>query len=143
MGFSNRRNQRVFITAVFLLTALLMVPAALFAADTIPPTGTIAISKDNPYTKTTSVTLKLSARDTGSGVYQMTLSNDNSTWSTPEKYTTSKKWTLSSGDGPKTVYVKFSDKAGNWSMAYSDSITLDTKGPTITVTSPTEGEVIR
>ncbi len=134
---------RYKIAAIFLLALSLILSSAAFAADTTPPTGAIVISKDNPYTKTTSVTLKLSARDTGSGVYQMTLSNDNSTWSTPEKYTTSKKWTLSSGDGPKTVYVKFSDKAGNWSGAYSDSITLDTQGPSITVTSPTEDEVIR
>ena len=129
--------------AVLLLAASLILPSALFAADTTPPTGTIVISKDKPYTNTASVTLKLSARDTGSGISQMSFSSDNINWSTPARYSTSKKWTLSQGDGTKTVYAKFSDKPGNWSIAYSDSITLDTQGPSITVTSPKEGEVIR
>ena len=71
----------------------------------------------------------------------MQFSNDNSNWSTAEAYATSKSWSLASGDGTKTVYAKFSDVAGNWSNAVSNTITLDTtppSQPTInTVTSPT------
>jgi hypothetical protein len=68
----------------------------------------------------------------------MEFSNDNAVWSTPEDYNTSKMWTLSSGDGLKTVYVKFQDGAGNWSDAISDSITLQTVAP-ITTASPEGG----
>ena len=128
---------------ILLLAAYLIAPYALFAADTTPPTGTIVINNNKPYTNTALVTLTLSAKDSSSRVSQMQFSDDNITWSTPVKYARSKKWTLPQGDGTKTVYAKFSDKAGNWSIAYSDSITLDTQGPSITVTSPTEGEVIR
>ena len=110
--------------------------------DTTAPTGTIKINNDAQYTNSANVTLNLSATDTtGTGVSQMRFSNDNSGWSDPETYTTSKSWTLVSGDGSKTVYVKFKDVADNWSEAVSDSIILDTTVPTQptidSVTSPT------
>lgn len=38
-------------------------------------------------------------------------------------------WFLSAGDGPKTVYLKVRDRAGNLSAAFSDGITLDTVTP--------------
>ncbi len=44
----------------------------------------------------------------------MIISNDNKDWSDPEPYKTTKMWILSSGQGEKTVYVKFRDAAGNW-----------------------------
>lgn len=102
--------------------------------DTTPPTGTIKINNDAQYANSTSVTLTLSAQDNtgGSGLYQMKFSNDNTNWSTAEAYSTTKTWTLTSGDGVKTVYVKFSDNAGNWSLAYSDTITLDVTVPSTT-----------
>lgn len=38
-------------------------------------------------------------------------------------------WTLSSGDGEKTIYVRYRDEAGNESPEYSVTITLDTTAP--------------
>ena len=108
--------------------------------DTTPPTGTIKVNNDTAYTNQTQVSLNLAASDT-SGMDKMQFSNDNTNWSTPEVYSSVKTWNLSSGDGTKTVYVRFSDKAGNWSQSYSDSIILDTQAPlppTINpVTTPT------
>ena len=69
--------------------------------------------------------------DMGAGA-QMQFSNDNFTWSDPENYATTKNWTLSSGDGTKTVYVKFKDAAGNWSDVFSDTIILNSGGLTTT-----------
>ncbi|MCX5695018.1 MAG: hypothetical protein NT014_07895 [Candidatus Omnitrophica bacterium] len=109
------------------------------SADTTPPTGTIKINNDNPYTNSTAAVLTLSATDAESGMgsgAQMQFSNDNTNWSTPEAYATTKTWNLSVGDGTKTVYVKFKDAAGNWSGAYSDTIILDTINPVIIITSP-------
>jgi hypothetical protein len=113
-------------------------------SDTTPPTGTIKINSGAPYTNSISVTLALSAQDNpgGSGVSQMQFSNDNTTWSTPEVYATAKAWTLSSGDDTKTVYVKFKDVAGNWSVSYSATIILDTTPPQINITSPSDNQVI-
>jgi hypothetical protein len=56
----------------------------------------------------------------------MQFSNDDITYSTPEAYGTTKSWTLSPGDGTKTVYAKFKDVPGNWSTTYSDTIELRT-----------------
>lgn len=106
--------------------------------DTTPLVGTITINSGDIYTKYTSVTLTLSCTDTGGNCAQMQFSNDNTNWSSPEAHVTTKEWTLSSGDGTKTVYVKFSDNAGNWSTSYSDTIILDTIAP-VTTASPAGG----
>ncbi|MEK3916562.1 S-layer homology domain-containing protein [Paenibacillus sp. FSL H7-0331] len=51
--------------------------------------------------------------EAGSGVEKMRFSNDNVNWSDWEPYSTTKAWTLTDGDGTKTVYMKLKDKAGN------------------------------
>lgn len=90
--------------------------------DKTPPTGSITINSNNTCAFQASVTLNLSATDDLSGVDKVLFSNDNATWSTPQAYTGAKAWTLLPGDGEKTVYAKFIDKAGNESIVYSDSI---------------------
>ncbi len=97
--------------------------------DTTAPSGSILINSGAAYTNSTAVNLTLSASDSGSGVYQMRFSNDNSSWSAWEAYATSKSWTLTSGDGTKTVYVQYSDNLGNVSGSFNDSIYLDTVAP--------------
>ena len=105
--------------------------------DTTAPTGTIVINGGAVYTKSDVVNIALSASDT-TGVSSMQFSNDAATWTTPESYATNKSWTLASGDGTKTVIVRFCDVSGNWSDAVSATILLDTSVPTTTV-SPGEG----
>ena len=76
--------------------------------DATPPLGSVSINSGATYATSTSVTLTLSAVDgSGSGVVYMCFSNDGSSWSAWENYGTSKSWTLSAGDGTKTVYVKY------------------------------------
>ncbi len=103
--------------------------------DTTAPTGSVKINGGAAQTAAAAVTLTLAATDgTGSGVATLSYSTDNgSTWSTPAAFVASKQITLPSGDGSKTVQVKFTDKAGNTSGAYSASIILDTTPPTGTV----------
>ena len=110
--------------------------------DTTPPVGTVTVNGAATVTNTTAVTLTLSATDDSGTVTQMKFSNDGASYSTAEPYGTSKSWTLTSGDGTKTVYVKFADAAGNWSAATTDTITLDTTPPQLTITSPADGSVI-
>lgn len=92
-------------------------------ADVTPPTGSIVINNGAEYTQSAIVSLILNASDNGSGISTMQFSNDNTVWSTPEPYATTKAWLLSPGDRTKTVYVKFTDNAGNSSIA-SDTIVL-------------------
>jgi hypothetical protein len=76
----------------------------------------------------------------------MQFSDDNQNWSDWEEYATSKTYTLPSGDGKKTVYVRFKDSAGYISETVSDSIILDTTAPTednlVIYEAPAENEVI-
>jgi YD repeat-containing protein len=98
--------------------------------DPIPPTGEVTVNNGDPYTTSDTVTLNLSASDTGSGIFQMRFSNDGSTWSNWEAYATSKTWTLATGSGSKTVYAQFKDNAENISTSSTDIIVLDTDPPT-------------
>jgi hypothetical protein len=100
--------------------------------DTTAPTGTIKINNDSQYANSTAVTLNLSASDNlgGSGLDQMQFSNEKTAWSSPKNYAVTTVWSLASGDGTKTVWAKFKDTAGNWSIAeIKDSIVLDTTMP--------------
>lgn len=99
--------------------------------DTIegaPPVsnGTILINNGAKYTRSRNVTLTLDADN----AVEMSFSNNNPTWSAWEAYATTKSWTLTSGNGQKTVYVKFKDAGGIESDTYSDTIILDTTAPT-------------
>ncbi len=99
--------------------------------DTIAPSGTIIINGGDSYTSVPVVNLTLTADDgTGSGLANMQFSNTGSAgdWSSAESLSSNKSWPLSSGDGEQTVYVRYTDNAGN-SMDITDTITYDSTGP--------------
>jgi len=104
--------------------------------DKTTPAGSVTINNDATYTNSTSVTLALTASDDTSGVYQVRYSNDG-VWDTEplETPTPTKTWTLTSGDGTKTVYYQIKDNAGLVSTTYSDTIILDTTAPVIEIPS--------
>jgi hypothetical protein len=93
--------------------------------DKTAPSCTIST---NLVATSTNIVLSLSADDATSGVAQMRFSNDGYTWSSWVAYQTMASWTLSQGDGLKTVYVQFSDNAGLTST-YSCAVTLQTPQP--------------
>ena len=116
--------------------------------DITAPTGSLNINSGASYTTSTSVTLTLSATDDAVGVTGYYASETSTTpsasatgWTSITSttfYSASVSFTLSSGDGTKTVYVWFKDAAGNVSSSASDSITLDTTPPTVSSTSPSD-----
>ncbi len=108
--------------------------------DTTPPTGTILINGGAAYTISDSVTLTLSCSDGGTGCSEMQFSNDGTSWSTMESFATTKSWTLSGGQGSKTVYARYRDGAGNTSKNYTDTISIVVL-PTIT-TQPANQTVV-
>jgi Tol biopolymer transport system component/PKD repeat protein len=114
--------------------------------DTTAPTGSIVINGGASSTDSVSVNLTLSAADPESGVTQMRFSNDGTTWSDWESYSTSKSWTLASGEGVKTVYVQF-ENVIELTSQHSDTITFNVLEPpvasfTSSPTSPEEGETV-
>jgi len=98
--------------------------------DLTPPTGSIAINQGAGATASPNVTLYLAAQDVGCGVASMAFSNDGVTFSAFESYASTKAWALPAGDGSKTVFVKFKDRADNTSPALSATIVLDQVAPT-------------
>jgi hypothetical protein len=82
------------------------------------------------------VAVSTPATDPGSGVSLVRLSNSSAlsggllTSGTTVTYGTPITWTLTSGEGTKTVYVQWRDAKGNWSAPKSDTIKLDTTPPT-------------
>jgi hypothetical protein len=106
--------------------------------DKAAPSGSIVINNGDASTTSTSVTLTLTYSDATSGVYQVRYSNDGSSWSSWESASATKAWTLTSGDGTKTVYYQIRD-AGLLSSTYSDTISLQSPSPTPTPSpSPTQ-----
>ena len=107
--------------------------------DTLAPSGvSVSINSGAQYTTHTSVQLSISCSDSDTTGYQMKIWGINgvatesaASW---ETYATSKTVTLPSGDGLKTVYIKVRDDVYNESTSASDSITLNTSVPTVTVT---------
>ncbi|NLF88802.1 S8 family serine peptidase [Candidatus Bathyarchaeota archaeon] len=95
--------------------------------DKTAPVVTLTINNGAKYSNTQNVNIVSNASD--AFALSMRLSNDNSTWSTWETYTATKTWSLTSGDGSKTVYVQFRDEAG-LTVSCDASILLDTTVPT-------------
>ena len=95
--------------------------------DKSAPAGSVTINDGASRTRSRSVELTLSATDPsagGSGVSQMRISNTQSGLSSApwEAYSTTKAWSLSSGQGTKTFYVQYRDGAGNRSADVTDTI---------------------
>ena len=89
------------------------------------------------------VTLTITASDTGgSGVLDMMISNDASfTGATWERYRTTRNWTLETGAGNKTVYVKVRDGAMPANESAPDSATTYLgPAPTFDSFNPGEGK---
>ncbi len=110
--------------------------------DTTPPTGTVTINGGAAAINALDVTLALQAEDDAGPVAQMRCSNDGVTYAPAEPFATTKPWSLLSGDGTKTVSVRFADAAGNWSTPSTAAIILDTTPPRIDILSPADGEVL-
>lgn len=108
---------------------------------TPPANGRVIINNGASATNSPTVTLNLSATDATTIVSQAMISNDpgfnDAQW---ESFSNTRSWTFSTGDGTKTVYVKFKDLVGNETPAVSASIILDTGMPILPSISIQEGE---
>jgi hypothetical protein len=97
---------------------------ASFVVDTTPPTLTaVHVNGGAATTTSTAVSVSVEAADAASGAAELSLSNDGLTWGAWRQIAPS-PWTVSTGDGPKTVYARVRDGAGNVSEARASMITL-------------------
>ena len=105
--------------------------------DTLAPSITaFSINSGAAVTTSRNVTLNITAPEAASmkiwGIDGVA-SESAASW---ETFASTKNVTLTSGDGTKTVYIKVRDSVYNESAASSDTITLSTAIPTITITGP-------
>ena len=108
--------------------------------DTTAPGGVgLVINNGAVNTASPVVNLAIACTDSDKTGYQMKIwgidgaaTESAATW---ETYSATKQVTLPTGDGSKTVYVKVRDDVYNESASASDTITLDTSVPEVTIQS--------
>ncbi|PWG78578.1 Ig-like domain-containing protein [Pararcticibacter amylolyticus] len=107
----------------------------IFSAEVsaIPFGGSVTCSAALVNTQT--VTLNIAASDAAA---KMSFSNDGNTWSEWEDYAATKSWTVTAGDGAKTIYMKLKNSTIE-SGVYSTTLTLD-QTP-VTVSGVEEGQL--
>lgn len=115
--------------------------------DTLAPSGnTFSINNDDVYTATSAVTAYFTTEDASTTGYEVKVWGDvdiaeNADIQTTEgasawvAYNAEVAVVLSSGDGSKTLYGKIRDDVYNECSQLSDSITLDTTSPVVTITT--------
>jgi len=108
-----------------------------------PSTVTLTIVGEGPpgFSRLAPVTLQIAAADATSDVVEMMVSEfdtfSDATW---ESFSMTRGWTLSEPDGPKTVYVRARDQAGNFKDT-SAAVTLDRAAPSFTAAFDLDGDV--
>jgi uncharacterized repeat protein (TIGR01451 family) len=110
--------------------------------DTTPPTGSVTINRGQPIAWGPTVLLSLGVSDnrTGDASIMMRLSNGFTSGHlinpTNEGYVPLRRWSLTNPDrggtpatGPKSVFARFRDRAGNWSAVVNDDIVMRADAP--------------
>lgn len=114
--------------------------------DTLAPAGlALQLNSGATYATSNTVTASISVSDADTTGYQMKIwgikaaaEEADASW---ETFTTSKSLVLTDSDGLKTVYIKVRDDVGNESAAVSDSITLNSTIPAVTITGPDKSRI--
>ncbi|HEY3420632.1 MAG TPA: right-handed parallel beta-helix repeat-containing protein [Methanomassiliicoccales archaeon] len=102
-----------------------------FTVDTVKPVVVITSPSNNTVNITGSVTVSWEASDATSGIDKVELSTDGTTWTN----VTGNSRVLTLADGPYTITVKATDKAGNVNQT-SVSLTVESSTPTVTDKTP-------
>ncbi len=101
-----------------------------FSVDTTPTGVELHIESGSGYVDTTRVTLDVMADNAA----ECRFSNEDKVWNNWVPYVQETHWTLTSGDGTKTVYAECKSEEGQISETTSDTVTLDThKGDKISI----------
>jgi len=105
----------------------------------VPPEATsLSVSVNNGAVKTNNANVAITLK-AGLEVKSMMISNSaDFTNAVEETFANTKSWTLSAGDGQKTVYFKFFSQYGQASNVISSSIALDTTAPELKITQSQE-----
>jgi hypothetical protein len=130
------------VIVLIVLTFLVVFFVSLVVSVSALPLGSIVINHGDSYTTSTNVTLTLSYNDAVSEVKQVRYSNNDSAWDAWEAPRPTKEWTLTSGDGTKTVYYQIRNRENEPSPTYSDTIILDTTSISLATSGLPNGVLI-
>lgn len=120
--------------------------------DKVNPAGDFAISgttvttkNGTLYTREQTVALSIAGTDNGAAIpfpSSMRIANDSSfAGSDWIPYSPAMIWSLSSGNGAKTVYIQFRDEAYNVSSIYGKTVLFDNIAPVVTISAPSRTSV--
>jgi hypothetical protein len=132
LKFRSKASRTILLASLILLVGMTLMGVSIaLAADA--PTGTITINGGDDYTTSTAATLTLTSSATDG---QMMISNNaNFSGASWEPFSAIKSWTLTGGNGAKTVYAKFKDTYGVESVnAVDDTVYVDTVPPNAYIT---------
>ena len=128
VDFINTRGQLPGEAEEVLCTV--QIPIVIDQVTNAVPAGTIVINGGATVTKSSRVTLTLSATSDNGNVTHMQFSKDGGVTFFPfELFASTRVVTLTAGDGLKTMTVRYRDELGNVSLPITASITLDATAP--------------
>jgi hypothetical protein len=110
--------------------------------DPTAPAVSMVLAGGKTATNQLTVPVSLSATDDLSGVTEMALSEDGTTFTEWQPLQPSTTWTFLAGDGPRVLWAKVKNGVGLESAATSDSLTIDTQPPAVVTLDPPPGSSV-
>lgn len=110
--------------------------------DETPPTVSMVLAGGQTATNQLIVPVTLHATDDLSGVADVALSDDGSTWAAWQPYEGSTTWTFSPGDGERTLWAKVRNGVGLESAPTNATVTIDTDPPSAIGVEPVPGSSV-
>ncbi len=110
--------------------------------DPTPPTVSMLLAGGRGAVNQLSVTVTLTASDDLSGVAEMALSADGTTYGEWQPFQPSTAWTFAPGDGQRRLWVKVRNGVGLESAPAVASVTIDTVAPGVTTVDPRPGSSV-
>lgn len=112
------------------------------ATDSTPPQVSLVLDGGAPATSDPDINVTVVATDDLSGVDSAQFSLDGTNWLAWHSFAPTLAWHFDGGDGPRTVWVRVSDRRGNVSAPARASIVLDRTVPIVIRRSPEPDAVI-
>jgi hypothetical protein len=110
--------------------------------DPTPPALSIALAGGRILSNQLTVPVALSATEDLSGVTEMALSADGTSFGAWQPFQTSTTWTFEGGEGPRTVWAKVRNGVGLESAPATDSVIIDTTSPSVIQLDPSPGSTV-
>ncbi|HET6457362.1 MAG TPA: Ig-like domain-containing protein, partial [Nitrosopumilaceae archaeon] len=114
----------------------------IYTIDTTPPTVTIISPSDGAILNTSIITINGNATDSGSGIDGLAVQIDSGAFNLATGTSTWSFTTPVLSDGTHTINAKLTDNDAN-TQTTSSTITIDTVSPTIAISAPSNGAIVK